>query len=131
MLLRHYCGTRGSDIAMNISRYMKDHEASLKTQLLSGDSATGGDTLRARHSRMIAFMQHERLVHLLVMLATGTFLLATVIVSVIHPAIQLFVLGCLFLLLFIPYLVHYFFLENTIQRWYRLMDDLEKKYRPS
>ncbi len=111
---------------MNISRYIKEHESWVKRQLINESGNVYREELHKEHAQKIAFMQHERLVHLLVTLAFGAFLLATTLTALFRPFVQLLVLGLLFLILFIPYLIHYFFLENAIQRWYLLMDEIDR-----
>ncbi len=67
----------------------------------------------------IGFYQHERLVHLIV---TMTFAVMTVLCLVFsggEPNI-IMLLGGLFLLLEIPYIWHYYFLENSVQEFYTL-----------
>lgn len=67
----------------------------------------------------IGFYQHERLVHLIV---TMTFAVMTVLCLVFSggEADIIMLLGGLFLLLEIPYIWHYYFLENSVQELYTL-----------
>ena len=66
----------------------------------------------------LSFYQHERLVHLLV-----TILLSIGIAIVgEYPAMYL-VTAALFILL-IPYIRHYYFLENSVQKMYDLYEKL-------
>ena len=106
---------------------MKEHESTIKEQLLLKGNEQQWNDLKEKHQRVINDMQHERLIHLIVTLAFGLLLLITVGIALIKPYSQVFILMGLFLILLIPYIIHYFFLENTIQRWYRLMDEIEEK----
>lgn len=68
----------------------------------------------------IGFYQHERLIHLIV---TMTFAIMTVIsffMLVQSGSITALLLSLLFLALVIPYIYHYYFLENSVQELYRL-----------
>lgn len=68
----------------------------------------------------IGFYQHERLIHLIV---TMTFAIMTVIsffMLVQSGSITSLLLSLLFLALVIPYIYHYYFLENSVQELYRL-----------
>ncbi len=68
----------------------------------------------------IGFYQHERLIHLIV---TMTFAIMTVLsffMLVIDKSIASLLLSCLFLTLVSPYIAHYYFLENSVQKLYRL-----------
>lgn len=112
---------------MNVTRYMKDHEAQVRERLGRAQAGADWPALRDGHLRMIARMQHERLVHLLVTLAFGIALLAALAMALTAPSVRVYALAGLLLLLFIPYVGHYFFLENTVQRWYRLADEIEAR----
>jgi hypothetical protein len=115
---------------MNITRSMKDHEARIRERLARAQAGEDWPALRGRHLRMIGWMQHERLVHLLVTLAFGIALLAALAMALVAPSLLLYALAGLLLLLFIPYVGHYFFLENTVQRWYALADEIEGRIDP-
>jgi hypothetical protein len=62
-------------------------------------------------------VQHERLVHLLVTLFFGLCALLTLLFLVLHPQILVGFLLLLLLVLLVPYLVHYYRIENGVQRW--------------
>lgn len=68
----------------------------------------------------IGFYQHERLVHLIV---TMTFAIMTVLsffMLVTSYSLPALLLSLLFLGLTIPYIYHYYFLENSTQKLYKL-----------
>lgn len=70
----------------------------------------------------IGFFQHERIVHLIV---TVTFALLTLLAlsgALLAPQAAMFLLTALFLVLLIPYIGHYYTLENGVQELYRLYD---------
>lgn len=114
---------------MNMNKYMKEHESYIKEQLLLKGEKQNWNSLKEKHARVIQYMQHERLIHLMVTLAFGVFLLITIALAFIKPYPQAIILMGLFLILLIPYVIHYFLLENTIQRWYKLMDGIEKRLK--
>lgn len=73
----------------------------------------------------IQFFQHERLIHLIV---TVLFALLTVITLLANLFLQqplLLVLSLLFLVLLVPYIKHYYLLENGVQKLYEYYDILE------
>lgn len=74
----------------------------------------------------IGFFQHERFVHLIVTMFTGTFSLMTFLVAIISCHIELYLLTAILVLLFVPYIAHYFFLENNVQKLYTYYDILKK-----
>lgn len=72
----------------------------------------------------IGFFQHERLVHLIV---TITFALLTMLsvlgfLALVQPGIL--VLTILLIVLLVPYIRHYYILENGVQRLYTYYDRL-------
>lgn len=75
----------------------------------------------------IKFFQHERLIHLLVTIFVG---LATVMffgLAITNKSIEFIIVGLITLILFAFYIVHYYFLENTVQELYDLYDSLKEK----
>lgn len=107
---------------------MKEHESYIKEQLLK-DGRQDWNRIKEKHERMIKHMQHERLIHLIVTLAFGLFLLITFVSTLTKAYTLIMILMGLFFVLLVPYLTHYFYLENTIQHWYQLMDEIEKKIK--
>ena len=70
----------------------------------------------------IQFFQHERLVHLIV---TVTFALLLVMVFglfLLTEIMSLLILDGLILVLLIPYISHYYLLENGVQKLYGFYD---------
>ncbi len=68
----------------------------------------------------IKFFEHERLVHLIVTFFTGIAAILFFLGFLIIESIPLFILFLITLLLFIPYIIHYFYLENGTQKLQRL-----------
>lgn len=76
----------------------------------------------------IGFFQHERLIHLIV---TVLFALMTILVfflAVTNFSLWTGVLLLLLLVLLIPYIKHYWLLENGTQKLYQYYDRLEDLY---
>lgn len=74
----------------------------------------------------IGFYQHERLVHLIV---TMTFAIMTVIsFFMLAGGATLLTVGLslLFLALTVPYVAHYYFLENSVQELYRIYYEVKR-----
>lgn len=74
----------------------------------------------------IELYQHERLVHLLVMLSFGVFFMISLFMYMVVQGIGLLILSGLFLVLLVPYIKHYYFLENSVQQLYKYYYQLEK-----
>lgn len=90
-------------------------ERSLKRQIQSAEL----EKIIDEHLRQLQFLQHERLVHLIVTMAVMLLVGVVGIACILHPL-------CLSieLILELFYLRHYYFLENTTQYWYRLYNQL-------
>jgi hypothetical protein len=105
--------------------YLKRHEAFIRGRLDSGGEGADWDGLARFHRTQIVYMQHERLVHLLVTLFFGVCTLLTLLFVVLHPQIPMGVLLLFLLALLVPYVAHYYKLENGLQRWYHLANEIE------
>lgn len=105
-------------------KYMKELQESGNLKELSDEQRAH---LRQELLVQIGFFQHERLVHLIV---TITFAILTMLVMLgcfltDTPAMLVLTLLCLVLL--VPYVRHYYILENGVQRLYRDYDALNRK----
>jgi len=83
------------------------------------------------HLVQVSFFQHERLVHLLVTLAFALMTIVSAAAALLFPQLLTGVLTLLFLVLLVPYIVHYYFLENETQKLYAQYDRLLEKARQS
>ena len=93
---------------------------------LCGQSLTTGESDKAKAELLIQiqFFQHERLIHLIV---TALFALLTVITLLANLFLTeplILILSLLFLVLLIPYIRHYYLLENGVQKLYSYYDSL-------
>ena len=79
------------------------------------------------HLVQVSFFQHERLVHLLVTLAFALMELAAALVAMLTGRIEAVLLMLMFGVLLVPYVVHYYHLENETQRLYEQYDRLRER----
>lgn len=107
---------------IRIRQYCKAHEAEVRTRLAGG--ACGPELLQT-HGRRLLWMQHDRLIHLLVTALTAVLLLFSIALFLLLGEPMVLLLVAIVFILTAFYLRHYFFLENTVQRWYLLYDALE------
>ena len=105
--------------------YLKRHEAFIRRQLDAAGASVDWDGLARFHRTQVGYLQHERLIHLLVTLFFGACTLVTLLFLVLHPQLPMGVLLLLLLVLLVPYLAHYYRLENGVQRWYHLANEIE------
>ncbi|MDE7324633.1 MAG: hypothetical protein K2N73_18330 [Lachnospiraceae bacterium] len=85
---------------------------------------TDWNVVLREHLTQVSFFQHERLIHLIV---TVTFALLTMIglaVYCIAEYMPILALIGLLLVLLIPYIGHYYILENEVQKMYRQYDQI-------
>jgi hypothetical protein len=105
--------------------YLKRHEAFVIRCLDSDLERDRLAELRELHADQIRFMQHERLAHLWVMLFVLLFMLLCVGYAATVPGWPPLAASALLLVLSVFYVVHYFRLENGVQRWYRLAQRID------
>ena len=108
-------------------QYLRRHEAFIREAIDGKRGELSWDELRAFHREQLAFMQHERLIHLLVTLFVALYFLLAAGYSLLSPSWPGFALSTLLLVLLAAYLVHYFRLENGVQRWYHLANQLSER----
>jgi len=103
--------------SVNIKKYLKAHEAYVIKAL---EEESDLNVLEKEHLKQIAFIQHERLIHLLVLFLSSLIFLSGVILSYIMDYLPVYFLTLVMAILEFSYLSHYFRLENSVQRWYIL-----------
>lgn len=72
----------------------------------------------------IGFFQHERFVHLIVTVVFAILTMITLLGCLLVENIGMYVMLLLFIVLLIPYIRHYYILENGVQRLYTFYDVL-------
>ena len=103
----------------------KTYDLEIKKLLATKASDIDWKGVLEHHGVMIVRIQHERLIHLLVTIFVGTILsiAAFIIITTGSPYLLFFCVPLFFL--FIAYIFHYRFLENTTQNWYVLEDEIK------
>ena len=103
---------------------LNDYENELLQLVSKGSPLTAEDLLSVRTH--IGFFQHERLVHELVMILFALLTVGGILFLMVVPDVAVIVLDVLFFVLLVPYVKHYYGLENGVQRLYDAYDKLEK-----
>ena len=116
-----------------MTEYLTNYMNTVAERLAKCSDRDELEEILSEHMDKIAFMQHERIVHFLV-----TFMFA--IVLCIFLAVLLFMsssgnpamIGVLALVVIVMvlegfYIKHYYFLENTVQKMYKVYDELLAK----
>lgn len=81
------------------------------------------------HLVQVGFFQHERLIHLLVTILFAVIAFMTLIVMTIQFSIPVLMLFVAILVLLIPYINHYYLLENGVQKMYEQYDEIWKRVK--
>lgn len=111
-----------------LTEYMKRTEALLNSVCKNGeDEFPDYEELCKQHLIQIQFFQHERLIHLMVTCLFALLAFALFITLLFTFSVGLLVLFALVFILLIPYIRHYYFLENGVQRLYAQYDRLYDK----
>jgi len=100
--------------------YIKQHEHYVTELLESHPGQEKLSELLAYHDKQITWMQHERLAHLITMLFVCLFFLLAFGFTIFHFDLPFILLTALLLILSLAYIIHYYRLENSVQRWYSL-----------
>lgn len=95
--------------------------------LLERDDLDWEDEIK-KHLTQIAFFAHERLVHLIVMVLFAIVTVFSILYFNYTGKLEIVALIVTLLMLLIPYIAHYYLLENSVQKMYTQYDRmLEKK----
>ena len=103
-------------------KYMKNHEMYILENIQTVERL---DELRDYHLRQIVWLQHERFIHLCVLCLTTIIFLACVIVLFFTSMFLANLLAVILGVLEMFYMIHYFRLENTVQRWYKIANRID------
>ena len=103
---------------LKLNNYISELEDKIKNNKIEKD-------LDKEVLTTIAFFQHERFVHLLVTVFVGISCILFLLGTLQFGIIGLFLLFLITLLLFIPYIFHYYYLENGVQKLYDLYFEIK------
>ena len=102
-----------------IKEYIKEIENKICTKVTTKDV----EELKLK----ISFFSHERLIHLIVTMFFALFTLIFIYFSLTFSSVLYTVITMLFLVILVFYIFHYYFLENSVQKLYRIYDECIKK----
>ena len=109
---------------VNYLKYMDTLLEGAKDCARSDTEKTELEKVMKNHMTQIEFFMHERLIHLIVtvLFAIGTFM--TIFTYLMVDNIALLLLAILLIVLLVPYINHYYLLENGVQKMYKQYDKL-------
>ena len=113
---------------INVRKWCRDHEDEIGSALERG----GKDELQmilALHEKRLSWLMHERLIHVVVLLIVVITALSALGIVLLVPDSAPFslVFFAITFVLMVFYVRHYFFLENTVQHWYKLYDLIRER----
>ena len=94
----------------------------------SGDEIVDAESFKAELLREISFWQHERLIHLMVVMLFALITIAVLLVLLFYASIPLLLLFVLLMVLLVPYIKHYYVLENGVQTLYVIYEEVCRRY---
>ena len=108
-----------------ISEYMASVKKFISDDLSSADKETISKVLKELEIK-IQYFQHERLIHLIVTVLFAIMEIMSILGMFLITNLVPLVLACMFLVLLVPYVMHYYFLENSVQEMYKLRDKIKE-----
>ena len=116
----------------SIDRWLAEMEQDRKEQ----DMQKGGNAEQAtqelirdkmeEHLVQVGFFQHERLIHLIVTVTFALLEMLAIVLSVISDSLFTLLLPMVILILLVPYIRHYYILENEVQKMYVQYDRMQR-----
>ena len=94
-----------------------------KEKPFDGDAGKADNAIK-EHLTQISFFMHERLIHLIVTVLFALLTFIAFFYFMYSLNITIFVLTMALMVLFIPYIKHYYILENNVQYMYEQYDKL-------
>lgn len=108
-----------------MKKYLTQYRQYFKKMLDS--DGTDLEKLMNYHLEQIRFFQHERLVHLIVTVLFALCVVMSLIAAFITHSLAFIILAVALLVLLVPYISHYYFLENQTQALYDDYNILHEK----
>lgn len=108
---------------------MKEYIKKIDNLLKSKNAKTDWTEVEKEHLIHIQFYQHERLIHFLVTMLVAILAMLSLILLFLEFQIGVLLLFFMFIILLVPYLSHYYFLENNVQKMYDQHDLIKEKQK--
>lgn len=107
-----------------MEKRLKSYLKEMEEQINKASSAEEKRKLREELLVQIGFFQHERLIHLIVTVTFAILTMLSVFCCFFYQSAGLYLLILLLLVLLVPYIRHYYILENGVQALYEYYDRL-------
>lgn len=109
---------------LSMTEYLKAYMQTVSSRLNSFSTREELEEIFLEHKDKIGFMQHERIVHFLVTMLFALILTVFISVLLFTDNVGILLLVTIILVLLGFYIKHYYFLENTVQKMYRVYDEI-------
>ena len=110
-----------------MTEYLTNYMNLVEKRLEEASDAGELGRIMAEHKDKIAFMQHERIVHFLVTMMFALVLAIFMLALLLTQNLAMLILVTIILVLLAFYIKHYYFLENTVQKMYKVYDQILEK----
>ncbi len=110
-----------------MKKRIKNYVAYIDQILKENPEGMDYEVLCREHLIQLKFFMHERLIHLLVTLTFAILAFGTFFIIMLTYNFLLVILLFALLILLIPYILHYYLLENSVQRMYEQYDEIRKR----
>lgn len=110
---------------VSMAKRLKNYLIYIQEQSEKNMTTEERSSVRADLLIQISFFQHERLIHLIVTVTFAILTIVSMCCSFFYQNAGLCLLILLFLILLVPYIMHYYLLENGVQKLYTYYDKLK------
>lgn len=107
-----------------MTEYLKEYMKTIHQKLESCRNLEELEEIFSEHKDKIAFMQHERIVHFLVTMMFAIVLAVFMTATLLTENLMMLILVTIIIVLLGFYIKHYYFLENTVQKMYKVYDEI-------
>lgn len=97
--------------------------------LEQNDADENWNKVLEEHLVQISFFQHERLIHLIVTVTFALLAITSLLVALLFPQVSSYLLFAAVMVLLVPYISHYYLLENETQKMYGQYDRILERIR--
>ncbi len=105
---------------------INNYKAYIDTLLKEHSPSTDWEMVRTEHLRQLDFFMHERLIHLIVTVLFALMEISVLTIIISNFSIGVLVLFLLIMVLLVPYVMHYYLLENSVQYMYEQYDRINE-----
>lgn len=110
-----------------MKKQVQNYLRAIKKILEEDAPGTDWKEVALRHLIKIEFYQHERFIHLVVTVLFALMEVICISTVLVTSNLWALALALMILVLLIPYIGHYYFLENSVQELYLIYDQILAK----